>query len=133
VYFKIPQRVVTEYQGVVYSKDFLGRVHRHSKNNLKKANERSVSLFGSLPEDIKIALGGEFTENTWNEIKNNKLVHDYLHDTEIQQEPQIVTRQRLAMDTHALERGGQGNMTRRLPWTIPPLLTIWRKRSYLSI
>ncbi len=108
VYFKIPQRVVTEYQGVVYSKDFLGRVHRHSKNNLKKANERSVSLFGSLPEDIKIALGGEFTENAWNEIKNNKLVHDYLHDTEIQQEPQIVTRQRLAMDTHALERGGPG-------------------------
>ncbi len=24
VYFKIPQRVITEYQGVVYSKDFLG-------------------------------------------------------------------------------------------------------------
>jgi hypothetical protein len=106
VYFKIPQRVVTEYQGVVYSKDFLGRVHRHSKNNLKKANERSVSLFGSLPEDIKITLGGEFTENTWNEIKNDKRVHDYLQDTEIQQEPQIVTRQRLARDTHALEQGG---------------------------
>jgi hypothetical protein len=108
VYFKIPQRVVTEYQGVVYSKDFLGRVHRHSKNNLKKANERSASLFGSLPEDIKIALGGEFTENTWNEIKNDKRVHDYLQDTEIQQEPQIVTRQRLARDTHALEQGGPG-------------------------
>jgi hypothetical protein len=108
VYFKIPQRVVTEYQGVIYSKDFLGRVHRHSKNNLKKANERSASLFGSLPEDIKIALGGEFTENTWNEIKNDKRVHDYLQDTEIQQEPQIVTRQRLAMDTHALEQGEPG-------------------------
>jgi hypothetical protein len=108
VYFKIPQRVVTEYQGVVYSKDFLGRVHKHSKNNLKKANERSIALFGSLPEDIKIALGGEFTENTWNEIKNNKQVHDYLQDTELQHEPQIVTRQRLAMDTHALEQGGPG-------------------------
>jgi hypothetical protein len=108
VYFKIPQRVVTEYQGVVYSKDFLGRVHRHSKNNLKKANERSVSLFGNLPEDIKIALGGEFTEKTWNEIKNNKLVHDYLQDTELQQEPQIVTRQRLDIDTQALEQGGPG-------------------------
>jgi hypothetical protein len=106
VYFKIPQRVITEYQGVVYSKDFLGRVHRHSKNNLKKANERSVALFGSLPEDIKIALGGEFTENTWNEIRNNKQVHDYLQDTELQHEPQIVTRQRLATDTHALEQGG---------------------------
>jgi hypothetical protein len=106
VYFKIPQRVITEYQGVVYSKDFLGRVHRHSKNNLKKANERSVALFGNLPEDIKIALGGEFTENTWNEIKNNKQIHDYLQDTEVQHEPQIVTWQRLAMDTHALEQGG---------------------------
>ncbi len=81
-------------------------MHRHSKNNLKKANERSVALFGSLPEDIKIALGGEFTENTWNDIRNNKQVHDYLQDTELQQEPQIVTRQRLAMDTHALEQGG---------------------------
>jgi hypothetical protein len=103
VYFKVPQRVVTEYQGVVYSKDFLGRVHRHSKNNLKTASERSASLFGILPEDIKIALGGEF-----NEIRNDKRVHDYLQDTEIQQEPQIVTRQRLAMDTHALEQGEPG-------------------------
>jgi hypothetical protein len=108
VYFKIPQRVVTEYQGVIYSKDFLGRVHRHSKNNLKRASERSASLFGKLPEDIKIALGGEFTENTWNEIKNDKRVHDYLLDIEIPQEPQIVTRQRLAMDTHALEQGEPG-------------------------
>jgi hypothetical protein len=106
VYFKIPQRVITEYQGVVYSKDFLGRVHRHSKNNLKKANERSVTLFGNLPEDVKIAIGGEFTENTWNEIRNNKHVHDYLQDTELLHEPQIVTRQRIALDTHALERGG---------------------------
>jgi hypothetical protein len=111
VYFKIPQRVVTEYTGVVYSTDFLGRVHRHSKNNLKRANERSVSLFGNLPEDIKIALGGEFNEITWNEIKNDKKVHDYLQDTEIQHEPQIVTRQRLASDTHALEQEepGQNN------------------------
>jgi hypothetical protein len=61
-----------------------------------------------LPEDIKIALGGEFTENTWNEIKNDKRVRNYLQDTEIQQEPQIVTRQRLAIDTHALEQGGPG-------------------------
>jgi hypothetical protein len=106
VYFKIPQRVITEYKGVVYSKDFLGRVHRHSKNNLKRANERSLALFGSLPEDIKIALGGEFTVNTWNEIRKNKQVCDYLQDTELQHEPQIVTRQRLASDTHALEQGG---------------------------
>ncbi len=106
VYFKIPQRVITEYKGVVYSKDFLGRVHRHSKNNLKRANERSVALFGNLPEDIKIALGGEFTESTWNEIRKNKQVSNYLQDTELQHEPQIVTRQRLPSDTHALEQGG---------------------------
>ncbi len=108
VYFKIPQRVITEYKGVVYSKDFLGRVHRHSKNNLKRANERSVALFGNLPEDIKIVLGVEFTENTWNEIRRNEQVNDYLQDIELQHEPQIVTRQRLASDTHALEQGGPG-------------------------
>jgi alpha-glucosidase (family GH31 glycosyl hydrolase) len=67
-----------------------------------------VSLFGILPEDIKIALGSEFNETTWNEIRNDKRVHDYLKDTEIQQEPQIVTRQRLASDKHALEQEEPG-------------------------
>jgi hypothetical protein len=108
VYFKIPQRVITEYKGVVYSKDFLGRVHRHSKNNLRKANERSVALFGKLPEDIKLALGGEFTVKTWDEIQTNERVCEYLKDTELQHEPQIVTRQRLASDTHVLEQEGPG-------------------------
>ncbi len=109
VYFKIPQRVITEYKGVVYSKDFLGKIHRHSKNNLRKANERSLALFGELPDDIKIVLGGEFNEKTWEEIKINENVPEYLKDTKIQHEPQIVTRQRLAEDTHALEQDGPGH------------------------
>jgi hypothetical protein len=108
VYFKIPQRVITEYKGVVYSKDFLGKIHRHSKNNLRKANKLSLALFGKLPDDIKLALGGEFTEKTWNEIQTNEKVSEYLKDTELQHEPQIVTRQRLAKDTHALEQEGPG-------------------------
>jgi hypothetical protein len=108
MYFKIPQRVITEYKGVVYSKDFLGKIHRHSKNNLRKANERSPALFGKLPDDIKLVLGGEFNEKTWEEMETNEKVSEYLKDTEIQHEPQIVTRQRLAEDTHALEQGGPG-------------------------
>jgi hypothetical protein len=108
VYFKVPQRVITEYKGVVHSKDFLGKIHRHSKNNLRKANERSLTLFGKLPDDIKLVLGGEFSEKTWDEIQTNEKVSEYLKDTEIQHEPQIVTRQRLAKDTHALEQDGPG-------------------------
>jgi hypothetical protein len=101
-------RTITKYKGVVYSKDFLGKIHRHSKNNLRKANERSLALFGELPDDIKLVLGGEFNEKTWEEIQTNETVSEYLKDTEIQHEPQIVTRQRLAEDTHAVEQDGPG-------------------------
>jgi hypothetical protein len=100
--------VVTEYKGVVYSIDFLNRVHRHFKNNLRKASERSLALFGELPDDIKLVLGGEFDEKVWEEIKTNEAVPEYLKDIEIQHEPQIVTRQRIAEDTHALEQDGPG-------------------------
>jgi len=40
------------------------------KNNLKKASDRSLELFGQLPDDIKLILGDEFNTETWNEIKN---------------------------------------------------------------
>jgi hypothetical protein len=116
VYFKVPQRVVTEYKGVVFSKDFLGKIHRHSKNNLRKVSERSLALFGNLPDDIKLVLGGEFNEKTWENIQTNEKISKYLKDTEIQHEPQIVTRQRLAR----LKRMGQGKTTRSPPWKIPP-------------
>ncbi len=57
VYFKVPQRVITEYKGVVYSKDFLGKIHRHSKNNLRNARRLGGGYMGGIrPNSLKIFL-----------------------------------------------------------------------------
>ncbi len=68
--FKYLKKVVTEYSCTVYTTDIFGKVKKHSKNNLKKASDRSLELFGQLPDDIKLILGDEFNTETWNEIKN---------------------------------------------------------------
>jgi len=65
VFFKTPQKVVSEYKCTVYAVDFLGKVSKHSKNNVKIATERSVKLFGSLPDDIKLVLGEVFNTEQW--------------------------------------------------------------------
>jgi hypothetical protein len=90
----------------IFAIDFLNRVHKHSKNNVKKASERSLALFGQLPGDIKLILGGEFDENVWEDIRKNEIVPEYLNDIELQNEAQILTRQRVAEDTHVLEQDG---------------------------
>jgi hypothetical protein len=108
IYFKIPQQVVTEYSGVVYAKDIFGKIHRHSKNNLKKASDRSLELFGMLPDDIKLILGEEFNAEIWEKIKDDQIVPEYLADIELDQEMQMITRQKSAEDTHVLEQDGPG-------------------------
>jgi hypothetical protein len=60
LYYKAPQKIITEYRCTVYAMDFLGKVRKHSKNNIKIASNRSNFLFSSLPDDIKIVLGDEF-------------------------------------------------------------------------
>ena len=49
IYQKAPQKVVAEYNTLVYATDLLNCVKKHSKNNIKLAGDRSVQLFGSLP------------------------------------------------------------------------------------
>ena len=58
IYQKAPQKVVAEYNTLVYAKDLLNRVKKHSKNNIKLAGDRSVQLFGSLPPHIQLIMGG---------------------------------------------------------------------------
>ena len=48
VYHKLPQMVISEYRCTVYTKDFLGRVKKQSKNNLKRAGSRSARLLSLI-------------------------------------------------------------------------------------
>ena len=66
--------------------DFLGKVRKHSKNNIKIASNRSNFLFSSLPDDIKIVLGDEFNEELWNKIKDSGTLPAYLSELEIEEE-----------------------------------------------
>jgi hypothetical protein len=105
LYYKAPQKIITEYKCTVYAMDFLGKVRKHSKNNIKIASERSNFLFSSLPDDIKIVLGDEFNEELWNKIKDSGTLPAYLSELEIEEEMQRVLRSKepIATDSHLLE------------------------------
>jgi hypothetical protein len=79
LYFKCPERVVSEYKCTVFSINFLGQVSKHSKNNIKLASLRSVRLFQELPDDIKLVLGEPFDAEKFSEIVRDKRVPEYLH------------------------------------------------------
>jgi len=85
--------------------DFLGKVRKHSKNNIKIASNRSNFLFSSLPDDIKIVLSDEFNEELWNKIKDSGTLPAYLSELEIEEEMQRVLRSKdpIATDSHLLE------------------------------
>jgi hypothetical protein len=92
IYFKLPQMVVKEYRCTVFAQDVFGRVHKHSKNNIKIASPRSAELFGKLPMEMKIILGDEFNEDRWIEIKDSGVVPAYLMDVQISGAAGVVTR-----------------------------------------
>ncbi len=49
LYYKAPQKIITEYKCTVYAMDFLGKVRKHSKNNIKIVSNRSNFLFWPAP------------------------------------------------------------------------------------
>ncbi len=49
VYFKCPEKVILEYTSVVYTKDWLGRVRKHSKNNVNPVMQ-SQKIFEFFPQ-----------------------------------------------------------------------------------
>jgi hypothetical protein len=102
VYFKLPQMVVSEYRCTVYTKDFLGRLKKHSKNNLKKASPRSAKLFADLPADIKMILGEEFGPEKWTEYAESGIVPNYLENISFEEDNERVTRGSLPKDSHLL-------------------------------
>jgi hypothetical protein len=105
IYKRTPYKVIGEYLNTVYIIDIFGRVSRHSKNNIRKVGERSERLFGALPQDIKLLLGDTMTPEIWDQIKDSKLVPEYLQAMEADFVEPRKTRQSLPHDTHLLEKG----------------------------
>jgi RNase H-like domain found in reverse transcriptase len=62
---------------IVYAIDFFGRTRKISKNNIKMASQRTARLLAKLPDEIKLILGEEFTEKTWDDIKNSSVLPKY--------------------------------------------------------
>jgi hypothetical protein len=103
IYFKLPQKVISEYRCTVYASDLFGRIRKHSKNNIRLLSPRGAELFSKLPEDIKIILGDEINEKKWNEIKDTGIVPAYLADIEIEGEMGRKTRGNISDDSHLIE------------------------------
>ena len=106
LYFKSPQKIVTEYRCTVYASDVFGRIRKHSKNNIKLASKRSEFLFSKLPDEIKLVLGDEFSEETWETIKDTGVLPAYLADLEIESEQPRLLRSNVPIpdDTHLIEQ-----------------------------
>ena len=71
-YMKVPFKVISEYPTIVYAKDYLGRVQRYSKNNIRPATDRSVEMFDRLPLYVKLSLGGVSNSEEWEQWEKDK-------------------------------------------------------------
>jgi hypothetical protein len=105
VFFKLPQKVVTEYKCTVLAEDLFGRICKHSKNNIRLMSPRSKELFSKLPTEIKMIMGVELDENEWNKIRETGIIPLYLQDIEIQAELGRMTRGNVPKDTHMVQDG----------------------------
>jgi hypothetical protein len=104
VYFKCPEKVISEHKSVIYTKDLLGRVRKHSKNNVKQAGIRTAAMFNSLPDDIKALLGDTFNSDNWDQILTNKEIPQYFLDVAPDVEVGPVLRNQIPKDTHLIEQ-----------------------------
>jgi hypothetical protein len=84
--------------------DIFGRVNKRSKNNIKIASDRSIKLFESLPDDIKLILGDVFNLDIWEKIKDEGVVPLYLLDIENSSVPMDLRSGKLPIDSHLLEQ-----------------------------
>jgi hypothetical protein len=105
IFFKLPQKVVTEYKCTVFAEDLFGRIRKHSKNNIRLMSPRSKELFSKLPTEIKMIMGDELDEEGWNKIRETGIIPLYLQDIEIQAELGRMTRGNVPKDTHMVQNG----------------------------
>ena len=110
VFYKCPEKVIAEFKSVIYTKDWLGRIRKHSKNNVRQANNRTVELFEKLPTEIKNILGEPFDEQTWDEISKNKEIPNYFLNLDTGQEVGPILRGQIPEDTHLLEQSFSANL-----------------------
>ena len=103
VYKKSPEKVISEYQTLVYSSDIFNRILKRSKNNIKVTSPRSVELFGSLPVHIQMILGSPMTPDIWDKIKDSDTVPAYLNNIDIDFGNAQRLRGHLPDDSHVLE------------------------------
>jgi hypothetical protein len=103
VFHKIPQKIIAEYRCTVFAIDLLGRVRKHSKNNIRKCHDRTAALFSKLPDDVKLVLGDVMDTETFDKIKESGVLPQYLFDIELDSEVGTVTRGMLQKDTHLVE------------------------------
>jgi hypothetical protein len=91
---------------MVYTIDFLGKVHKRAKYHIKLATDRSLKLFGSLPLKIKMVLGVPMNVDIWEDIKNAKYMPEYMTSLEKLDDDHLLmkTRSNLPIDSHILER-----------------------------
>jgi hypothetical protein len=95
---------ILEYTSVVYTKDWLGRVRKHSKNNVKKAGTRTIRMFNNLPPDVKALLGDVFNEDNWEQVFINKEIPQYFLDIPPDVEVGPVLRNQVTKDSHLIEQ-----------------------------
>ena len=83
-YMKVPFKVISEYPTIVYAKDYLGRVQRYSKNNIRPATDRSVEMFDILPLYVKLSLGGVSNSEEWEQWEKDKKLPSYFFDKKVE-------------------------------------------------
>ena len=79
-YMKVPFKVVSEYPNIVYAKDYLGRIQRHSKNNIRPTTDRSIEMFEKLPLEMKFSLGGVSNSEEWEQWEKDKKLPSYFFE-----------------------------------------------------
>ena len=102
VFCKCPVKVLKEYRCTIYSIDILGRVQKHSKDNVKRAGHRSIELFGALPDELKLVLGEPMDGEIWSKLAEDKQLPEYLQHIESNLEMDRVTRGAPPKDSPAL-------------------------------
>ena len=79
IYLRTPEKVIREYQSIVYTVDFFGKIKRRGKSDVKIASPRTIHLFERLPKNIRLLLGEPLDAKSWEKLKSKGELPDYLH------------------------------------------------------
>ena len=86
-FWKMPTRVIKEYDTIVYHKSLTGKVFKDHKRNLKICTPREEKFFANLPTQLKAAIGETFNEKIWQEYADKGEIPTFLEDEETPTQP----------------------------------------------